>query len=136
VYDGCTDPTGLKRNKDNPAGGEDTQFGKSIASAEGGRACDRHDECYQTCHHGDKSAKEKCDLQMREDMRLTCLAAEKEDWPRCWTWAKRYYALVTALGSSTYAKRQKEVCGCNEKSGSKSKDSKESQPKKSLEEPK
>ncbi len=125
-YDGCSGLPGLvgamvdvAMDRNNPAGGENTQFATCLPSSKGGRACDRHDECYQTCHQGDKSAQSACDIQMLEDMLDACSNSESDDEEgRCSLWAKRYYEILRSVGRVAYRKRQKQVCGCEDKSKS------------------
>jgi hypothetical protein len=119
-YDGCSDPEGFRGklvdlflNRDNPAGGENTAFAERKSSLLSDKACDRHDECYQTCHHGDQTQKDKCDTRLMEDMIDTCFEAEKDS-KKCFRWAKIYRWLLKNYGEAPYAKRQQEVCECNQ----------------------
>jgi hypothetical protein len=118
-YDGCSGPEGLPGklldlvlDRNNPARGEDTEFAEGIPSLLSEKACDRHDECYQTCHHGDHTQKEKCDDRMLEDMIDTCFEAEGKQSKKCFRWAKRYRLILKTLGTRAYDKRQGEVCRC------------------------
>jgi hypothetical protein len=132
-YDGCSGLTGLAGaivdatfDKDNPAGGEETQFANCLPSGEGGKACDRHDECYQTCHQDDGVSQSDCDVRMLEDMLDACSNSESdEELQRCSRWAKRYYQILRKFGWAAYRQRQKQSCGCEYES-SPSKESKSS----------
>jgi Domain of unknown function (DUF4157) len=135
-YDGCSGPPGVlgklvdvAMDRQNPAGGKDTEFAKGLPSDKGGRACDRHDECYQTCHQGGESSQSACDVQMLEDMLDTCSDSdpESEESARCYRWAKTYYQFMLKVGRIAYRQRQKKVCGCEAKA-------KASQPKDSQKE--
>jgi hypothetical protein len=99
--------------KDNPAGGSDTAFAKWTSTSTGGDACDRHDECYQTCG-SDRSV---CDARMYDDMVRICNATA--DGPHvkgtCLHYAKVYYEGLKALGGPAHEKRQSAVCGCEDK---------------------
>ena len=114
-YDGCSVPpsiaSALGMDKDNPAGGSDTQFAFGIPSSRGGRACDRHDECYQTCNPFGKAA---CDLRMFWDMVSVCNRSSEPASvkARCLTWANTYYQGLTIAGFPAFAERQAQVCGC------------------------
>ncbi len=115
-YDGCSVPGWLAKaariDKDNPAGGKDTDFGAKTGVNEG-KACDFHDECYQTC---DKSvgAKESCDFKMYQNMVATCNASKepKSVKEKCIKWAERYYTGLVVGGGSAFDERQKQTCGC------------------------
>jgi hypothetical protein len=118
-YDGCSDPTNVLQkkfnvDKDNPAGGKDTQFATGLPSSKGGRACDRHDECYQTCSWLGPVGKQLCDAQMLADMLLTC--AKSSETPAvkaaCAGWATTYYEVLALAGDFAFWKRQSEVCRC------------------------
>jgi hypothetical protein len=118
-YDGCSGPKGLLGkvvnhvfDPNNPAGGKDTQFAEVIPSLLSGKPCDRHDECYQTCHYGDESAKEKCDKRMVEDMIDICFDAEGKESKKCFRWARKYRWILKQFGRKAYHDRQKEVCRC------------------------
>jgi hypothetical protein len=113
-YDGCSVPAWISSllgiNKDNPAGGRDTQFAFGIPTSRGGRACDRHDECYQTCG----ADKARCDIQMYDDMMAICNAST-ESYTRkqfCYDWAHLYWNGLFAGGGSAYRERQQQTCRC------------------------
>ncbi|MBV9301613.1 MAG: hypothetical protein JOY53_05825 [Acidobacteriaceae bacterium] len=114
-YDGCSLPASLASflgiNKDNPAGGSDTQFGLAIPSSSGGRACDRHDECYQTCNPFGKTF---CDMQFLADMLAICAASSESASVKaqCLLWAQAYFDGVVAGGALAFGQRQAQVCGC------------------------
>jgi hypothetical protein len=119
-YDGCSVPDRVVRllnktqafDKDNPTGASDTQFALRVPTLRGGRACDRHDECYQSC----TSKKETCDLRMRQDMEDTCSAASNPTLRRrCSEWAAIYYkALSSSRGAQdAFNERKRQVCGCD-----------------------
>jgi hypothetical protein len=101
-------------DSDNPAGGKDTQFAIRKPCAEGGKACDCHDECYQT--YG--ADKDKCDSTMKEKMIETCQASQEPNAVKteCYRWAYRYYSygLKTVFAKQTFKKRQAEVRKCQE----------------------
>jgi len=112
-YDGCSVPGWLQTlvgisDKDNPAGGADTQFSNTDHTG----ACDRHDECYQTC--GGLDRKQNCDDQFLHDMEETCnrsmeSSAVKAD---CITKAKEYYIGVALGGIAAFLEDQNKVCSC------------------------
>ncbi len=94
-YDGCSLPKFVSdmlgiADKDNPAGGRDTQFAFGLPTALGGDACDRHDECYQTCNPLGKAG---CDARMYADMVRICLASSEGLAVKasCLRWAGIYY---------------------------------------------
>jgi hypothetical protein len=120
VYDGCSGPSGpagelldLVFDRDNPAGGKNTQFSRRKPSDDGGRACDRHDECYQTCHH-DSSAKHHCDKQFHDDLVGICHehAEGPHERAKCLGWATAYYGIVRSAGGKAFHQRQEQVCNC------------------------
>lgn len=111
-YDGCSKPgfipESVKFNYSNPARGKDTHFS---TCPPGGRACDRHDECYQT-YGSDKS---ECDSVFRAEMLAIC--DESQERPkvkkRCRFWAKRYaWGVTTRLGKSAFKEQQEKVRKC------------------------
>jgi hypothetical protein len=112
-YDGCSVPEWLQSlvqisDKDNPGGGADTQFSNLGHTG----ACDRHDECYQTC--SGLGRKQDCDDQFLQDMQETCSqsaesSAVKAD---CMRFATMYSLGVALGGASAFLKDQKEVCSC------------------------
>lgn len=125
-YDGCSLPERLAVDvggvtlggltKDNPAGGRDTRFALGKPTSEGGVACDRHDECYQTCG----ADREACDQRIHHDMKEICAKSSESAKIKdsCRRYAGLYYAGLLTLGDSPlagrpYSKRQKEVCTCN-----------------------
>jgi Domain of unknown function (DUF4157) len=123
-YDGCSLPAMLASafgiDPDNPGGGKNTQFALSQPSAVTDRACDRHDECYQTCHGGNlPQAQAACDERMYSDMYKTCSANSENHSikEKCLAWAFRYYKGLRAFGFSAFLDRQSEVCACNNKKG-------------------
>jgi hypothetical protein len=120
-YDGCSMPSavvgvasgqrGARLDKDNPAGGRDTQFALGIPTLAGGVGCDRHDECYQSCGSNQLG----CDTRMREDMLAICARSSEGDAVKasCREWAQLYYAALRRFGGATHAERQSSVCGCD-----------------------
>jgi hypothetical protein len=117
-YDGCSLPAlyssflGVTSSenfysKDNPAGGHDTEFSNSSRTG----ACDRHDECYQTCHPGSRTA---CDLQMYNDMKETCNRSSADAFTKrnCLVWAEYYYSGLKFFAGSAFRERQAQVCNC------------------------
>ena len=112
-YDGCSLPGVVTStlgiaDKDNPAGGADTRFG--TPGRYGGRPCDNHDRCYQTCG----SSRAVCDARMLGEMLSVCRrsaasASVKSD---CFKWANVYYAGLVAGGGPAHLERQAQVCGC------------------------
>jgi hypothetical protein len=118
-YDGCSLPPwvvstlGLS-DKDNPAGGRDTQFSNGARTG----ACDVHDTCYQTCASGDKgarsTAKAACDNLLLSTALATCDASQETQQIRqsCRTWANRYHTGVDWGGGSAYDDDQKQWCDC------------------------
>jgi hypothetical protein len=118
-YDGCTPPDwapeAFKKIKDNPARGRDTHFAKRLPSTKGGKACDRHDECYQTCYPSSraKQAKQDCDDRMNRDMIEICnRSEEKKDVKKMCSDAAGVYYSALAFAGSIFDDRQKEVCSC------------------------
>jgi hypothetical protein len=111
-YDGCSLPAFVAKSygvdPDNPAGGADTQFG---TCSPGGKACDGHDECYQT--YG--ADKEKCDSVMKDDMLAICHASKEKPRvkERCYFWAKKYFwGLGTRFAGKAFNDRQAQVGQC------------------------
>jgi len=115
-YDGCSLPASLASffgiDKDTPAGGSDTQFGLALPSSAGGQACDRHDECYQTCNPLGKSG---CDARFLADMLAICAASSENASVKasCLAWANAYFAGVSVGGAFAFGQRQGQVCGCS-----------------------
>jgi hypothetical protein len=118
-YDGCSLPPWVVStlsigDKDNPAGGTDTQFSNGARTG----ACDLHDTCYQTCATGDsgarKAAKTACDTLLLNTALATCDASHDSAQIRqsCRTWADRYHTGVDWGGGSAYDGDQKEWCDC------------------------
>jgi|GEM_PF-1446207 len=114
-YDGCSVPSWVPiSNKDNPAGGRDTQFSNGARTG----ACDVHDTCYQTCAPGDKSARKAakavCDNLLLSTALATCDASQETQQIRqsCRTWANRYHTAVDDFGGSAYDSDQKLWCDC------------------------
>ncbi len=112
-YDGCSLPWYVlpligTLDKDNPAGGTDTQF-SNLATG----PCDRHDECYQTCNPS-SSARKACDRRMYDDMMNVCRmsAAPPEIKSRCFHFAGVYYMGLKAFGRGAFDERQTQVCYC------------------------
>lgn len=101
---------------DNPALGYFTAF----SNTEHTGACDKHDECYQTCWAGDASAREAarlaCDQKLRDIARLKCLdelIVSPANTAACLAYAEVYYQFLKDLfGKSAFEKRQKQVCNC------------------------
>jgi hypothetical protein len=116
-YDGCSVPARLLKNrllnvdKDNPAGGKDTHFATCLPSHKGGRACDRHDECYQTCNPLGKSF---CDAQILADMLFVCAKSSENAQLKatCVGWATTYYEGLILGGDLAFWERQLQVCRC------------------------
>ena len=112
-YDGCSLPGWVTSrlgiaDKDNPAGASDTRFG--TPGRYGGRPCDNHDRCYQTCG----SSRAVCDAGMLGEMLSVCRrssasARVKRD---CFKWANVYYSGLVAGGGPAHFERQAQVCGC------------------------
>lgn len=117
-YDGCSLPkwiaTAYAVDADNPAGGKDTQFALRTPCADGGKACDCHDECYQTY----PSNKATCDTAMKQQMLTTCQASAESNEVKteCYRWAYRYYSigLQNPISTSAFKKRQAQVKQCQE----------------------
>lgn len=115
-YDGCSIPPSVAAMigavpKDNPARGSDTHFALPNGSQD--RPCDRHDECYQTCH-GNSRAKEMCDRNMYENMKDVCENSQESDEvkERCRMYAEIYYNGLEGFARGAFLRRQAEVCGC------------------------
>jgi hypothetical protein len=109
-YDGCSNPVPFI-DKDNPAGGRDTQFANAARTA----PCDDHDRCYQTCNPA-AGAKDACDLAMLNGMLAVCNASTEPQniVDSCRTWANRYYniGLRSRFAQTAFDNRQKQVCNC------------------------
>lgn len=110
-YDGCSVPgfvrfiAGIK-DKNNPTGEAGLEFALGVAST---RACDRHDECYQTCG----ADKKECDQDMLTDMLATCdKARDQKTEGKCRRWAFSYYTGVKLFGGGAFKERQEQVCAC------------------------
>lgn len=110
-YDGCSVPAGLAKflgiNKDNPAGGKDTQFSNGSRTG----PCDQHDRCYQTCNT-DSDGRSDCDKRMYADMMAVCNKSSAS-WAtrmKCKAWAKAYYLGLRVGGGFAWDDRQEEVC--------------------------
>ena len=108
-YDGCSLPKFVSdmlgiADKDNPAGGRDTQFAFGLPTALGGDACDRHDECYQTCNPLGKAG---CDARMYADMVRICLASSEGLAVKtsCLRWAGIYYTGLRLGGDLAFIQR-------------------------------
>jgi secretory phospholipase A2 len=97
----------------NPAGGPDTTFAKRIPTEIGGVACDRHDECYQTCG----SDRAQCDHQMLLDMQEICARSSGGGDLKvaCYRYAQIYYGGLKTFGASAHKNRQDAVCVCEGK---------------------
>ena len=120
-YDGCSLPARAAISlggftlggvaKDNPAGGDRTAFALGKPTTEGGVACDRHDECYQSCG----SKKEECDQRMYADMKAICAGAPSTLRQRCDAAAVVYYNGLKRLpqAQDAFDDRQKKVCACD-----------------------
>lgn len=114
-YDGCSVPPAVQayfdiEDKDNPTGGSDTAFSNDERTG----ACDRHDECYQTCNSG-PGARQTCDMRMFDDMMSACNnSSENEEMKElCRNWAHTYYAGLRVGGGSAWNERQEQVCNCS-----------------------
>jgi len=116
-YDGCSVPVALASvvaiDKDNPAGGIDTKFSNSVRGSAGTLACDKHDECYQTCNPS-PGARAACDQGIHDHMKLICVQSSADFFTRakCFKWAEIYYAALRVGGGSAFAARQTDVCSC------------------------
>ena len=113
-YDGCSVPPWVQayfdiENKNNPAGGSDTWFSNDERTG----ACDRHDECYQTCNP-DSGGRKSCDVQMYDNMMSACSnSSENEEMKEvCRFWAETYYTGLSIGGGSAWSERQEQVCNC------------------------
>jgi hypothetical protein len=125
LYDGCSVPDSLAKvlriDKNNPAGGKDTQFGLGISTSAGGRACDRHDECYQTCcpkvpgsSGPARCGKDFCDQQFLVDLLSICVKSSESAKikGKCEEWAIAYFEGVQAGGLKAFFEDQIEACSC------------------------
>jgi hypothetical protein len=119
-HDGCSVPAAAVAagrgqhgsfDKDNPAGGSDTHFALGKATTRGGVACDRHDECYQSCTT-DRGA---CDERMYHDMKAVCAASSENRIvrARCWQFATIYYKALRVGAESAFKSRKQAVCSCD-----------------------
>ncbi len=113
-YDGCSLPWYVlpligTLDKDNPAGGTDTDFSNPAGTG----PCDRHDECYQTCNPS-PGAREACDRRMYDNMMNVCRrsAESPEIKSRCFHFAGVYYIGLKAFGGGAFNERQMQVCYC------------------------
>jgi hypothetical protein len=123
-YDGCSLPAQFSltlggqtfggASKDNPAGGDNTAFSLMKPTTEGGVACDRHDECYQSC----TTTKGQCDDRMYSDMKETCAKASPYFKQRCYSAALLYYQGLKQLpqAQKAFDDRKNQVCSCDPKS--------------------
>jgi hypothetical protein len=121
-YDGCSVPAAAVAvgrgqrgayDKDNPAGGRDTHFAKTTSTLSGGVACDRHDECYQSCG----SDRANCDARMYQDMREICQRSTENAQVKseCMRWAAIYHKALRVGGEGAHQGRQEQVCACDPK---------------------
>lgn len=119
-YDGCSVPEAAQAvgrgqhgafDKDNPAGGRDTHFALGKSTTEGGVACDRHDECYQSC----ATDRAPCDERMYHDMKAVCAASSENSTVkgRCFQFAAIYYKSLRLGAEAAFKDRKKAVCGCD-----------------------
>lgn len=119
-YDGCSLPAhslslgGLTLGgaaKDNPAGGDNTAFALMRPTTEGGLACDRHDECYQSC----TTTKHQCDDRMYADMKEVCAKSSLPVREKCYSAAWLYYQGLKQLPQAQQAfdDRKNDVCSCD-----------------------
>lgn len=120
-YDGCSVPQpatdalaileGYSGDKDNPAGGSDTQF-STFPDGPFDGPCDRHDECYQTCG----SEHLTCDDALFDEAVTVCTNSveSNEVILRCLEAANLYHFTLADLGAGHFAweARQKEFCQC------------------------
>jgi len=114
-YDGCSVPPIVTTvigaaDKDNPAGGSDTQFANQDRTG----PCDNHDRCYQTCaSEGD--GRSNCDDQMYQDMLAVCenSSEDEETVESCFNYANIYYRGLQVGGGGAYNERQEAVCQCS-----------------------
>jgi len=139
IYDGCSGglvadvylhATGMySGNRDNPTPGDGTGSFSEAPSVPDppALACDRHDDCYQTCD-SDSGARQACDKRFREDMNRTCaglegivLVSDPEEpdgmveVPRssvCQTFAEIYHFAVQQLGDGAFEDGQRRHCKC------------------------
>ncbi|MET8336009.1 hypothetical protein ABZV14_27960 [Streptosporangium canum] len=120
VYDGCSVPAmaaGIATvqrgafDKDNPAGGRDTQFARGLPTTEGGVACDRHDECYQSC----VTERDACDSRMYAGMKQICAQSKESAGVKatCYEWATLYYTALKRGAEGAFQQRKRQVCGCD-----------------------
>jgi hypothetical protein len=121
-YDGCSLPArfavtmgdftlGGATAKDNPAGAENTAFALMKPTTSGGVACDRHDECYQSC----TTTKEQCDNRMYADMKEICAKASPYVRQKCYSAAVLYYQGLRRLpqADEAFQYRKRAVCACD-----------------------
>lgn len=127
-FDGCSvyvetplsaDPLEMPNDRNNPAGGRDTQFAnpRGMLPIRGpcrpGDACgpcDKHDICYQTCG----SNRGECDYQMYQDMLSVCEASTESEAikEKCRAFAGSYWGGLAGFGKEAFEERQGEVCIC------------------------
>jgi hypothetical protein len=112
--DGCSVPRIVAfligaKDKDNPAGGKDTQFANAATTG----PCDHHDRCYQTCNTN-PGAREACDDQMYIDMREVCHRSSEDASHKlhCYEFVNTYYDGVRDFGESAFVEDQRKVCSC------------------------
>ena len=128
-YDGCSVPWWLTigKDKDNPAGGFDTQFsdksihGKQPQSFQPKLPCDIHDKSYQTCwpsHLWEKKWKQ-IDQQLFSDSMTVCRNSNASYYrkAKCYEAVNKARILLPLGSKSAFIERQKEYCNCcpNEK---------------------
>jgi hypothetical protein len=120
-YDGCSLPAKYALSvgefalagaaKDNPAGAGNTAFALGVRTTKGGVACDRHDECYQSC----TTNKDQCDSRMLADMNEICAKASPYVRQRCFAAALLYYQGLKQLpqAQKAFDDRKAQVCACD-----------------------
>ena len=123
-YDGCSVPWWLTigQDKDNPAGGSDTQFSDtSIHGIQPGSfqptlPCDIHDKGYQTCwpeHMWERKWKE-IDQQLFENSEKVCRTTQDSLVVKllCYRAVAKARRLLPLGSKAAFIDRQKEYCNC------------------------
>ncbi|HRI60467.1 MAG TPA: DUF4157 domain-containing protein [Saprospiraceae bacterium] len=112
-YDGCSVPAAASKvlnvDKDNPAGGKDTQFGSKSGKHEG-LPCDYHDDCYQSL----LSDKDTCDIEMFKNMLNVCMNSKESKAVKldCIEKAKLYFYGLQLGAHTAFYQRKYQLTKC------------------------
>jgi hypothetical protein len=109
AYDGCTNVP------NNPAGAPDTKFSDFPGVPNPPqRACDVHDQCYQTCSQ-DSGHRSFCDNRLLDIASTTCANTQfgPDIMQNCFLFAQIYFAGVRVGAGGAYEEDQQKACTCN-----------------------